>query len=286
MASAGDEIMSDGMPFFHTDGARIVYRDDGPRDAPSLLCVHGSWDDHHSWDGFAALLPQMRIVRYDRRGHSLSSAPPGQGRLGEDVADAVALLDHLQIARAHIVGHSYGANVAIMIATRHPDRAETLMLHEPPVFALLSGDATADALRAQAAGLMARAAEAIEQGRVEQGARLFLEQVAFGEGSWTDLFDAETRATLLRNAGTWLDQYRDPERLAVDVRALCGFPRAIALSTGRATLPAYAEVIRRIAGIVPNVTVHPIERAGHGAHISHPAEMAQEFLTHIASGGA
>lgn len=278
--------MSDGMRFFDTGGARIAYRDDGRRDAPPLLCIHGSWDDHHSWDGFVALLPGMRIVRYDRRGHSQSSAPPGQGRLGEDVADAVALLDHLQIARAHIAGHSYGANVAIMIAAQHAERVETLMLHEPPVFALLAGDAAAEALRMQAAGLMAQAAQAIEQGRAEEGARLFLEKVAFGEGSWLTLFDEEARATLLRNAGTWLDQYRDPERLAVDVRALGDFPRAIALSTGTATLPAYAEVIRRIGEILPGSVTYPIGQAGHGAHISHPSEMARAFLDHVALQGA
>ncbi|HZF44742.1 MAG TPA: alpha/beta fold hydrolase, partial [Sphingomonadaceae bacterium] len=233
------------MKFLDTGTARLAYRVDGPEEAPVVLCIHGSWDDHHSWDGVAQRLSAYRTIRYDRRGHSLSSAPPGQGRLSEDVDDARALLDALGIHRANVIGHSYGASVAIVLAARAPERVEALFLHEPPVFGLLGGGNDADlALRAEAMATMKRAAELLEAGETLAGAHLFIEQVAFGAGSWETLFDDHARATILANADTWLDQSRDPERLAVDVGALASFTGRVAMTTGRESLPAYPATVR------------------------------------------
>ncbi|WP_054530660.1 alpha/beta hydrolase [Erythrobacter sp. SG61-1L] len=262
------------MEFLDTGTARLAYRTDGPKDAPALLCIHGSWDDHHSWNGVAERLPELRTIRYDRRGHSLSSAPPGQGRLSEDVDDALALLDALGIGSAHVIGHSYGANVAIVLAARAPERIGTLFLHEPPVFGLLGGGNEADlALRAEAMATMKRAAELLEAGKTFAGAHLFIEHVAFGPGSWEHLFDAEARATILANAHTWLDQSRDPERLAVDVTALAHFTGPVVMTTGRDSLPAYPATVLHIAAALPAMAVHEVG-GGHGAHISHPADIA------------
>lgn len=259
--------------------AGIAWRTDGPGDGEPLLCIHGSWDDHHSWEGVTAeLSDRFRVIRYDRRGHSASSAPPGQGRIGEDVADAIALLDHLGVGRAHVMGHSYGACVAVLMAATAPERVESLLVHEPPLFGMLTGDATA--LREAAAADMREAAALLRAGETEAGVRLFVERVGFGAGSWEILFDAKARATMLRNAGTWLDQHGDPDRLLVDVGALATFPRAIGFSTGSRTLPTYAEVTRRAAAILPGAAIHMIEEGGHGAHISHPRAVAVAFRRH------
>jgi esterase len=258
----------------------LAWREDGLGVEP-VLCIHGSWDDHRSWDGFVqALGGGVRVVRYDRRGHSASTAPPGQGRLREDVEDVAGLLDALGIDAAHVIGHSYGATIAIMLAARFPARVRSLMLHEPPVFALLAGDSQAEALRAEASDLMKQAADLLTRGETEPGARLFIERVAFGAGAWDTLFGGAARAAILNNAQTWLDQFHDPERLSVDVRALADFHGAITMSTGTSTLPAYAEVVKRIAALLPAMRVSPVD-GGHGAHISHPRCFADAFRRHM-----
>jgi len=260
----------------------LAWREDGGAGEP-VLCIHGSWDDHRSWDGVVqALAGAFRILRYDRRGHSASTGLPGQGRLGEDVEDAAGLLGALGYDSAHVVGHSYGATIAIMLAVNFPNRVRSLMLHEPPVFALLTGDSDAEALRAEASGLMKQAADLLTRGETEPGARLFIERVAFGEGAWSGLFGAAARAAILGNAHTWLDQFHDPERLSVDVRALAGFHGPITMSTGTATLPAYTAVVERIAALLPAMRVEAV-RGGHGAHISHPRSFADAFQRHMAA---
>lgn len=74
-----------------------------------MILVHGSWDTHYGWDRLVPhLTSHHHVVRYDRRGHGASDCPPGQGRIGEDVDDLAHLITALDLAPAHVVGHSYG----------------------------------------------------------------------------------------------------------------------------------------------------------------------------------
>ena len=76
---------------------------------PPLVLVHGSWGDHHGWDRVVPVLSRsFRVLTYDRRGHSRSARPAGQGSAHEDVSDLAALIDHVGLGRAHILGNSFG----------------------------------------------------------------------------------------------------------------------------------------------------------------------------------
>src|SRR5438105_15556737 len=101
------------MPFATINGVRIRHEDSGTP-GPPLLLVHGSWGSHHNWDLVAPRLAEsFRVVTYDRRGHSESERPPGQGSIHEDVADLVALIEHLDLAPACVAGSSWGAIITL-----------------------------------------------------------------------------------------------------------------------------------------------------------------------------
>lgn len=110
---------------------------------------------------------------------------------------------------------------------RHPDAVARVVVHEPPLYALLSGDPEWEPVR-----------------------RL-VDEVAFGHRSFDELFDDAGRATILANAGTWLDQSRDPERLAVDLSGLAGSPIPVTVTTGTDSLPAFPEIARRVVAAPP-----------------------------------
>ncbi|MCP2262294.1 Pimeloyl-ACP methyl ester carboxylesterase [Streptoalloteichus tenebrarius] len=265
-------------------GAELAWERAGSGDP--VVLVHGSWDDRRSWSGVVPGLSRSHtVVRYDRRGHSESTAPPGQGTVIEDAEDLLAVVDELAGGRAHLVGHSYGASVVLLAAARRPSAARSVVVHEPPLFASLTGDPAAEALRAEAAGWMRRAAELIEVGDAEGGARTFVEHVGFGRGAWEALFDAEARATIVANAATWLDQHRDPNRLAVDPAALAGTGVPVAVTTGTDTLPIYRAVVAALAGALPDLTVLPVEGAGHAPHLSHPAAYTALLLDRLRATG-
>ena len=73
------------------NGVRLYY--EMRRLRPALVLVHGSWGSHRNWDPVVpALARRHEVIAYDRRGHSDSERPDGQGSVGEDAAD---------LARAH-----------------------------------------------------------------------------------------------------------------------------------------------------------------------------------------
>lgn len=107
-----------------------------------VLLIHGAI----LADAYAPLLAQpaltehYRLIHYHRRGFAGSSRHAGPCSIAQQAADARALLDHLGIARAHVVGHSYGGAIALQLALDAPERVASLALLEPAGIAAPSGE--------------------------------------------------------------------------------------------------------------------------------------------------
>ena len=107
------------MNFFVADGVRLAYRIDGPDDAPAIVMVNSLGTNLRMWDPQVALLSHnLRIVRYDCRGHGASDVPDGPYTIEQLGLDLLALLDTLQIKQAHICGLSLGGMVGLFILTK------------------------------------------------------------------------------------------------------------------------------------------------------------------------
>jgi len=102
---------------------------EGLPDAPVVLLAHSLGADLTQWDPqVEALASRFRVVRYDSRGHGMSEAgeePISIARLG---ADALGLLDALDIEKAHVVGLSLGGQVALWLAINAPARVGRIAL--------------------------------------------------------------------------------------------------------------------------------------------------------------
>jgi pimeloyl-ACP methyl ester carboxylesterase len=85
----------------------------------------------------AELASRYRLINYHRLGYGQSDRASGPMSVAEQAADARALLRHLGIERAHIVGHSYGGVVALQLALDAPDAVQSLALLEPAIPAAL-----------------------------------------------------------------------------------------------------------------------------------------------------
>lgn len=94
--------------------------------------------------GQSVLTERYEVIAYHRRGYAGSSASKGISRVDQQAADCAALMRQLGLGRAHIVGHSYGACVALQLVLDRPELVHSLALLEP---ALIAG-ATADSYRA------------------------------------------------------------------------------------------------------------------------------------------
>lgn len=94
-----------------------------------VVAAHGITGNHFSWQAVArALGPDVSLVAPDLRGRGGSSKLPGPFGMRVHADDLVAVLDHLQLERAVLAGHSMGASVATVAATRHSSRWSHVVL--------------------------------------------------------------------------------------------------------------------------------------------------------------
>jgi 3-oxoadipate enol-lactonase len=106
---------------------------DGREGAPWLVLSNSLATNLSMWDAQAAALgDSLRILRYDQRGHGRSEAPTGRYTFELLMADAIALMDALSIARAHFAGLSMGGATALGLAQRHPDRFDRIIICDSP----------------------------------------------------------------------------------------------------------------------------------------------------------
>lgn len=97
-------------------------------EAPAVLLVHGVTAHHGSWFAVADAAPDLDLIAPDLRGRGGSRTLPGPAGMREHADDLAALLDHLGIERVVLAGHSMGAFVSVVMADRHPDRIDRLVL--------------------------------------------------------------------------------------------------------------------------------------------------------------
>lgn len=127
----------------------LHYRQTGNTGTPVVL-VHGSLGDLDDWGAqVRPFASSHRVLAYARRYHSPNPPLPDTTPYSPVVhaQDLSALLDSLHVGPAHIVGASYGAYVALLLALERPDLVRSLVLGEPPVLPLLMRTPQGDSLR-------------------------------------------------------------------------------------------------------------------------------------------
>lgn len=111
------------------NGPTVHYRDEGPRDAPVIMLLHGSNADLHTWQPWVdRLKDRYRIIRYDQRGHGLTGQAAGGYDADAFARDVLALADALRLERFVLAGNSMGGANAARFAMLHPERLEGLVL--------------------------------------------------------------------------------------------------------------------------------------------------------------
>jgi pimeloyl-ACP methyl ester carboxylesterase len=120
----------DASAFVEVGGARVHYRDEGPRDAPVLLALHGTYSSLHTWDGWVdAFGDQVRVVRLDLPGFGLTG--PNEDReysLSYYTDFLAAFCDELGFDEVAVAGNSLGGAIAWRFAVTDPERVDRLLL--------------------------------------------------------------------------------------------------------------------------------------------------------------
>ncbi|MET9882340.1 alpha/beta hydrolase [Streptomyces sp. NPDC006430] len=268
------------MPRARVNGVDLFYEIRG--EGAPLVLVHGSWSDHLGWK---RVLPRLArsftVLVYDRRGHSLSERPPGQGSRMQDEDDLAAFIEMLG-APAHVAGNSFGASVALGLAARRPELLRSLTAHEPPLLDIVADDPELRPLMSATAVAIAGVLDSLRAGDDQTGARRFVEEVAFGKGAW-DQLPEPIRKTFVSNAPTFADEQADPGWNTVDLDRLAGFPGPVMLTTGTESPPWFPVIVTRLAGILGQAQVRTLDGDGHTPHLTHPDRYADNLTTFIST---
>ncbi len=229
-------------------------------------------------DGFRPLIEEPRLaqdhqlIHYHRRGWVGSGRTPAPVSIADHAEDAVALLDHLGVTRAHVVGHSSGAAIGAQMALDHPDRVHTLTLLELSLMTLPEGQAFL-----QGAGPVL---EAYDQGD-HAGAFSAFMGVVSGLG-WPEceaLFAERVPGLTeqsIRDADT-LFGVELPSLVAWDLDAdqAARLHRPVLAVLGGDSLALWVEVTDHLRAALPDIRVRTIDGVGHLLHIQRAEPVAQ-----------
>ena len=219
-----------------------------------------------------ALTDRYRLIRYHKRGWAGSTHTPPPVNIADHVVDAAALLEHLDVPRAHIAGHSSGGVIALQMALDRPEMVHTLVLLEPSFFTLPGAGAFLEQ--------GGPALEAYAAGDHEKALAIFL--TAASGLDWKTcraLLDERIPgavAATLKDAGTVFDvELPALIRWSFSAQSAAGISQPALSVLGAETRPLWVEIAGWLRSSLPRVEECRIEGVGHLLHIQRPEPVAR-----------
>ena len=257
------------MPRISANAVELNY--DLAGNGETLVLVHGGWSDRNNWQAVAAELARsFRVVAYDRRGHGESERGV-QGSRRDQEDDLAALIEGSGGEAAHVAGTSFGASIAIGLASRRPDLVRSVIAHEPPLPSIAADDPEVHSeLQAVLTSVMEVVAR-VERGDALGAARQFVEEVALGRGAW-ELLPQPLRETMVDSAPAFVAEQRDPRWASVELDQLANIECPLLLTQGDESPAWFRSIVARLADAIAVAQVHTYHGAGHAPHLSNPGD--------------
>ncbi|MGS5089359.1 alpha/beta fold hydrolase [Hydrogenophaga sp. A37] len=252
--------MSPPEPFFREAGA-----------GPGVVCLHSNASHSGQWRELMDLLsPTCHVLAPDGYDAGKSPAWPADHQPMR-LDDEVALLEPV-LARAGsplvLVGHSYGAAVALIAALRHPGRVRALALYEPTLFSLLEQETPAPNEADGIRHAVGAAGEALDRGDTDTAAQHFIDYW-MGPGSWaaTPTARKPAMAESVRQVRRWGDAlFNDTTPLA----AFRTLDVPVLYMVGQRSPASAQGVARLLCDTLPRVKRLMLADLGHMGPITHP----------------
>ncbi len=267
--------MADRTGLVDIDEGRLYYEVSGQGEPVVLL--HGFGCDTRLWDDVAlALADRYRVVAYDQRGYGCSTLPTAPYAPHDDLA---ALLDALDIERAHLVGLSRGGGVALDAALTYPNRVRSLTL----VDSMLGGYRWSAEFRA----LNSEAAALARDVSLAEAQAYWLRTPLLGS-TWRVAGAGERCAAMLADYSGWHWLNADPARNlrppAIERLAEVAVPTLVVV--GENDIADFHHIADRLAADIPGARLVVLPDVGHMSNMEAPGpfnEVVLSFLDRLAT---
>lgn len=235
------------------------YRVDGPADGPAVVFANSLGTDLRLWDALLALMPGIRAIRFDKRGHGLSDEG-GAFSIDDLADDAAALIEHLGVGPVVFVGLSIGGMIAQSLAARRPDLLRAVVLSNTAV-KMGTAESWADRIAAVRGPGIGSIADTIMERWFAPGFRARPELAA-----WRNMV---VRTSVAGYAAAC-------EALAAtDLAAgTAGLRLPVLVVAGDQDGSSPAELVKATADLIPGAAFHVIPDAGHLPCVEQPAAYA------------
>ena len=275
-----------GLPFHYRDW-------DG--DGRPVLLLHGLASTCHIWDLVAPLLARdFRIAAMDQRGHGQSAQVDDGYDFATVLGDAAALIEHLGWQRPIVVGHSWGADVALELAVAHPESVSGLIFVDGGTIDISGrpGWTLAQAREEMAPPIFTGFTPQMMRERVESGGR-------FGPNAPPETTEAVLANFRVLEDGTIQSNLRRENHLRIidalwDHKPFALYPRlqcaALLLPARQATPDAIErrsrreDSITRAESLLPRSKTVWLEDSIHDVPLQRPALVADTIRKHILGG--
>ncbi len=246
---------------------------------PSVVLVHGALGDYRQWGPIAERLREFfHVTAISRRHHWPNDPPLADAEYSyESHCDDLLASVGGRADPVHLVGHSYGAGIALLAALRAPGAFQTLTLIEPPFASLLPESAPdlEDEIASRAATLqMVRSLS--RQGSDEHAARALVDWLQGGPGGFAKL-SWDDQQILLQNAKTVGPTFSVAAPVVAPERLRTLRVPAFVLD-GEHTRPYFALIAETAVSCFPHARRARVPRAGHMTIVERPAEIAELLL--------
>lgn len=250
-----------------------------------VVFVHGTLGDYRTWDGqIEPFSKKYRVISYSRRYHYPNHWPQDTSSFSVVVhaEDLAAFIKALKVGRVHLVGHSFGAFISLLVAGDHPELIRSLTLVEPPVMSLLTTTPQGDSLLQNfTAGTIIPSGEAFQSGDNEEGVRRFINGV-LGDNAYENL-PPNVRAIMMENArelkGATMDTNLFPPFSCEDARNV-SIPTL--LLNGELSPNMFIQIQDILEQCLPNKERAMIPAASHGSVYENPQAFNEAVLTFLA----
>lgn len=251
-------------------------------DAPVVVALHSSGAGGRQWTPWRSLLaPACTLVAPDLIGYEVDAAWAADRRVAlDEEARVIARLLEAYPQGVHLVGHSYGAAVALRVALQQPERVRSLALYEPVLFALLRDDD--GAAWQEITGVGHEIAARTHGGQAAAAAALFVDYWS-GAGAWAALPPHRQRAVVARmpKVSAEFDALFGDRQA---VRAYRRLTRPVRLVGGEHSPWPARRILARLADLLPAASLAWLPGLGHMGPLEDPARVAEAFGLRSAAG--